>query len=1031
MENDVFIPSWMKNEDKRSTSAPSDEFVPSWMNKSEEVLETPAAQVSDKELEELSKAQHESTRREDGSYSLPGDTIQEWGTEVYTPEPQSVGTAKESNKSFSENVRSVGQAALGPALGGIVSDVAGGLWNAPRNVVETGLMVREALTGRTGDVDAFNEAVPNYRAREDDGVGQILTTGTELLSGVGAGLKAGQVGAEALKLGSKGTKAAAGTGALVGEAAAIDESSDTLVFGENALSGLNISPGSVLAQDNQGSRGIAKKIDIMIDSMAAGAAVKYGARAGEFISRNLLSMGDSLVTYLNTARREDKIAKEAIYKMADISPLSTEKEVIEKMQRLSDNIFSNNNLMKDIVEKNPEFLDTLPENEKARILETLNIQRDAARSLENAGASPASIDAARGIRKGVQEGSDKAGVTIRENLAEPVRRLETQMDEIYQSGRGNIDDTAAAVRTEAEEKSQRYLDEGQRVRDEFEARKDSVNELTKDSPELKSRVDSISKGVDLDTGKSVRSSSEELAASSREASKKADETYREALKDIPDDIYVDKDEIIKIMNENEKLVDHLGDKFKSAVFDEDNPLYKELLEDGSKSVTRAIDMIERTGNGTYKDIEDLQKIRKIIREDPKAAYPQYEAQLQKADDAYKAWADINKQGSVRDFRESGKDFKFQEVDRNVQDLKITKDVAKDAYKAEHLRKTLETIGKENSVDKAIMDLAFERIRSQTNKTGDVSLKSLVDSVKQIEKGTLSQKAQADLNDVLTSLRDRQVGLKAEEKLVRRAETEAKQKSSKVFRNDFKEFFKDTSEGLKPRGNSKKAFDELFSNDDNLYKVEDVISAVRKDGTKEASAGLKAGYIDSFNKKFIDKSKEGASRAKSEDIDQMIKYGEEIFKDDKGTMLLLRTLADEAGAASKSQTADALRLGKSSKEARAAILKGMSNLVTMWYGPLSRTGARVNTVSSRLADLFHPEETSRFLAELVSDTADNGELSKRISKFLNEIVDDNANANSFEKLKEIGGFMTKAHLRTPEEIDEFFDHKFGKTPLRDR
>ena len=330
-----------------------------------------------------------------------------------------------------------------------------------------------------------------------------------------------------------------------------------------------------------------------------------------------------------------------------------------------------------------------------------------------------------------------------------------------------------------------------------------------------------------------------------------------------------------------------------------------------------------------------------------------------------------------------------------------------------------------------MDLAFERIRSQTNKTGDVSLKSLVDSVKQIEKGTLSQKAQADLNDVLTSLRDRQVGLKAEEKLVRRAETEAKQKSSKVFRNDFKEFFKDTSEGLKPRGNSKKAFDELFSNDDNLYKVEDVISAVRKDGTKEASAGLKAGYIDSFNKKFIDKSKEGASRAKSEDIDQMIKYGEEIFKDDKGTMLLLRTLADEAGAASKSQTADALRVGKSSKEARAAILKGVANLVTMRYGPLSRTGARINTVSSRLADILHPEDTSKFLAELVSDTAEGGELSKRISGFLSEIASDKANADSSKKLREIGNLLVKSNLRTPTEVDEFFDYRYGDSLLKDR
>lgn len=1023
MNNDVFIPSWMQDEEKRSTSAPSEEFTPSWLNEDKVPEATPEAV----EVLEGTPSKYEQM----GSYSLPGDKIEEWGSEqVYTPEPRTHGTAKESNQSFSENVRSVGQTVLGPALGGIVSDMAGGLWNAPRNVVETGLMVREALTGRTGDVDAFNEAVPNYRAREDDGVGQILTTGTEILSGIGAGAKAGRAGAEALNLGSKGTKAAVGTGAIVGEGAAVDEDSDTIAFGENSILGLGINPGSILAEDNQGAKGLAKKLDIMVDSMAAGAAVKFGTQVGGQILSKSKNVAQTFFQYFNKTTREDNLAAEALFKMADILPTDTEEVVLKKMQGLGDYVFNNNNLMKEVFEKNPDILDSIPANERAKILETLDIQRDVARSLESAGASPASIDAARGIRKGVQEGSERSAVEVREGLAKPVNRLETQMDEIYQSGRGNMDDAAEAVRTEAQEKSQRYLDEGQKIRDEFESRKDSVRELTKDSPELKSRVDSISKNVDLDTGKSVRSSSEELAESSREASKKADETYKNALKDIPDEIHVDKDEIIKIMNENETLVNHLGETFKKAVFDEDNPLYKELLEDGSKSVTRAIDMIERTGNGTRKDIEDLQKIRKIIREDPKAAYPEYADQLKKADDAYKAWADVNKQGSVRDYRDSGRDFKFQEVDRNVQDMKITKDVAKDAYKADHLRKTLETIGKEGSVDKAVMDIAFERIRSQTNKTGDVSLKSLVDSVKQIEKGTLSPKAQSELNDVITSLRDRQAGLKAEESAVRKAETKARSQSAKVFRTDFKEFFKDTSDGMKPRGNSKKAFDDLFSNDDNVYKVQDVIQAVQKDGTKEASQGLKAGYIDSFKKKFIDQSKEGASRARSENIDEMLKYGDEIFKDEKGTMTVLRALSEEAGAASKSQTADALRVGRSSKESRAAILKGVANLVTMKYGPLSRTGARINTVSSRLADILHPEDTSKFISELVTDTAEGGRFSKELDKMISKVIADKSVVDNPSLYKEFAAYLTKSNLRTPSEIDEFFDYRFKDSLLQD-
>lgn len=1021
-----YVPSWMRDEEQNSSTikttpkvSESDEYVPSWLKEDSKESSIPASPKAEEIIAEAPKENPYEGR----SYSLPGDDFSE-EVNAYNaeenPETIPLTGAQESNKKFSENVRNVASY-MGPA-GEVISDIAGGLWNAPRNVAETALMVREALTGRSGDVDSFNKAVPTYRPQEGDTTGEILTTGTELLSGVGAGLKVGRAASEVAGLGGKTAKAVTGSGALVGEAAAVDEDSSTLVAGENSLFGLGINPGSIAASDNQGAKGLAKKIDIMADSMAAGAAVKFGAEVGGLLMNRTASISKSIFQYFNKTSRESNIADEAIFKMADIQPTDTQEEVLKKVQQLGDSIFDNNNLAKQVFDDNPDILASLPKETQDEIYSKLNIQRDVARSLEESGASAQSIDAARGIRKSAQAGDNSAAVGIRENLAEPLTRLERETQEISLRGRGQVDEAAASVRTEADLRSQQYLDDAQEMRDAFETRKDSVKELTKDSPELKSRVDDITKTVDLDVGRSTRASSEELASASREASTKADETYKSALNDIPDDIQVDKARISEILKANPELTPRLGDEFIRSVTDE-APMYKNVLESGSKSVKRAIDAIERTGNGTRKDIEDLMTIRSIIRDEPKAAYPEYAKQLKEADDAYKVWADTNKQGSVAEFRESGKVNKFQEVNRNVQDLKISKDVAKDAYKAEHLREALRTVDKEGLVDKHILDRAFENLRSKTNKTGDISLRDFVAEVKSLEKGSLSQAKQAELQDVLTSLRDRQAGLKGEEKLVRQAETKAKQSSARVFRNDFKEFFTDTADGYKPRGNSRKAFSEVFSGD-NPYKVDDVISAVQKNGTKEAKDGLKAGYIESFNKNFINEGKEGVQRAGSfESLEDTLKHGEKVFADAPEVMVLLRSLAEESSKAARSQTGEALKIGKSTTEISRAVLKGVANLVTMRYGPLSRTGARINTVSSRIADLIHPEDTQKFLAELMTDTAKGGEFDKRLSKFIADIKKDKINVENPSYYKEFAKYLTKANLRTPEEINEFFDYRF--------
>lgn len=991
----------------------------------------------------------------------PAKDIMQPGTEV-------APVSNPLNKPLSEHIRDVGDIITDPVKivapglaaqrdkdmkrvmghefgdNGIVGDALGGVFNTPRNLAETGLAVADTLSGGK-TAESFNEAVPRYEPKPDSKLGQTVTIGTEMIGPGGAANKL----FDGLELTQKAiTKAPKIMNYLVrpvvdavGGVAGITPNTDGLLVGEDGYFG-SVGDKAELG-DGSGQKIVKQKIDLAADALVTGAPVAFtfglGAK-GVALSRDLIF---SRFTNLFTKQGQDsEIARSVLTQLGKITPDMDDNQIIQEFEKVVQTINApeNKNLRDQLYGKiTPEELAQLTPEQQA----ALDVKRDTVSAFE-LGQNPNDLSAVSNARS-MREGAIRQGAPdVEASLARPVKAADDYNELLNKQagGRDAADEAAAVVQQSGRDDAQRIQQSTDDTTAALEAEHKDLSKVVQDDPfgqkvadlgtDVNVNVDKASKDLKTKIGGNLNQKFEadtkqlnDLSDSAAASGAKVDE---EALNDAGNTVL------------SQNTLDPNDQKILQAFVDGESNDHGELFK-MTPAITRRIN--ELMNNGKSNQAGPLMRLRDVINNPIGDG-----EEVAKFRAFYKdQWAPNYKDGIGSDYANLYKDTTRMNKETGIADVQkpfdkesgtnriVDKAVDDDAY-VKQLYGLLDSPEAGHSADDVgslIVARSMTDVQKTINRTGKFGPEDFDKVVATLEQnGTalsnVSPTQAKRINDLATKVRDRKIELSGLKKEVDDIVKQNNKAQERIFGKELRPFFKEGEfSGYDDVSNGYEAFDKLMTdtaqakNAAGKTKLDRVIDRVNASDNEVAKEGLQAAWSNSFRDKFFGVADDatGTSKVKTSFVakekvgkNELLVVGDKIFKDKPGVMTTMKALVEEADRVSKARSSTSHVVMDSRKIAQEG--QGAFKLVTNFlFGPLSRTGSRVNSAGTKILARSDPEGyINKTMSAIL---ADPDEFNKIVMPFIQREKEKAANM-SIDDMKKLVRWTVNAGVKTSQEAE---------------
>jgi uncharacterized protein (DUF1778 family) len=847
------------------------------------------------------------------------------------------------------------------------ANIAGGvLYNAPRNLASTGLAVADYATERMfgfnpGRAESFEATVPEYEP-ENFG-GNVVTGIAEVGAGVAGGLKAGSAVIKNAPQAIKGLSAL-----ILGEAGGVatsDIDTETIIL--------------EIGKDDNGSfdeQLLNRRLNLLTEAMILTKAGELAIRGGA-ATLDIVKAG---VRRLNAIGNEEAIAKEIaddlLNTLIDIRPTDTPADIARKKREIAD-----------ILDKHGvvQYGD-------------VTVTRDSMTAIEKGLPDGRSRDLA--YARGMRQGTDSPELEAR--LAEPSKKAEETLFELETKAGGPAKANELAEQIQTDVKGQ-IKDAGKKV-SQTQRRllntEKSLEDLLKNDVELGSMLKRLGDktNIDISTGKNVKAN--QILEKINKASEKMTKKKNDLFDAIPSNATVD---VETIMTKYDEIKDMLPTEFKDKfelLFDAAEGM-DEFAEVNFNALVKLVDFDMQNAIGKARNsgefaTADVLKDFKTDLIDRQLDFFINTGQDDVANAALAAkryyseeYAPFWRDGRLEDLQYLARENRLRPQDMAVKQRDVLTKTLSDDSAPEYTQAIYDLMSRSDAdaSQKLLSDYVLSDVTSTAqsiiNRKGKFSTDEVNSLVGRLEKFVpILNKADPTqakrFNKLVDAIRTKEFSAEELTKQLKQFEGDKANLEKELF-NKYGDFFTDYGLDKIPR-RGEEAWVDIFKDKDILPKLPDIIKQAKKNKNLD---GLRAAYSKQFKDQlFRAQEMQGGAKKlnpmKDEDLDRFYQIGDELYKNTPEVMEAVKGLIGEATSLSRNiggKTVPGIDTSSFRKKA-----SGVADFViTMVWGPLNRTGARIRSASGRILNATDPSDIAKKITgEIMSNPEEFSRLARQLA-----------------------------------------------------
>lgn len=862
------------------------------------------------------------------------------------------------------------------------TSIAGGLMNAPKEALTTGLAVNETIDRMSDPHDLSVDLLPdNAAAIVDQTMPEYKTSGTmdALTTEVAQAGVGGAIGAKAmvktLKNLPRAIKWAAGVLAAEGGAVAtVDQDATGVLFGEkeNPEDILPVWGGIALDENGDYNEELVKKrlnqlADAFIIAKGGEKIAKTGAAVGKFM---VDVIGTPIDTFLRKSPKEQAIVREMADTIQGWHDNMTPEEQFHWRMKMADQIEQHSRIK---AETGVEGIDDV------------DIRRDTMTAAEKALPQPPAGDkqayrdyvAQKAKLNSLRTGQKGKGSSeLEAATGMPARELEglnTQTEIVFGGDEG-----VEAAREGIQETGFKQVD----------AEKELVDRVDTKLTDAKKGVDSLIEGdetfgqlpregdvkldVDEQTRRVADRTVDEIDIEGVERTKQKNLLYGA----IPDDARVGTASLNDAIEKALPALDDtmraklgsLGDNFKKL----DEFANFELQD----AITKAADA------GEFQKAKLLRGLKKNINEeqlDYLAASGDGPARdaAQRARDYYKnEYAPYFREGVGEEIQDISRAKKMNKPGEYRRDTRTALGKTITDPNAEELTGKVYDLLEKKGNGKLLGDYAIGRVATKAqkiiNKNGKLTAAEIDELGAELDTfaPVFKKAGQTErLEAFRTKLRDKNMSVEELSKNLEEVKKTAKVVEEQVLGEDLKDFFQRSGTGFKAAEDGYTIFNKIM---DDPQRVSELEGLARRAGSEGGLAkdGMKAAFGRWSKEKFFKAGRDAGGaplvneQVYGKNFEHMMKVGKAILGDEHAPLLeVQKLLMKEAGEMSLSETQRAFRLGDVGAQDKG-MRDATATIITFAFGTLDRMGARIRAASGRAITKLSKSDQAREIMDIM-------------------------------------------------------------------
>lgn len=850
-----------------------------------------------------------------------------------------------------------------------VERAIGGLWNAPRETLETAVALRDTLSGAEtleGLEEVLDVVWPRYKAGSDAQgmIGDIIQEGAGFAAPAGGAMKIGQKVFNQIKSKLVRNTVKAGSVELAG-VAGMDKDSEAMILDVFGTDG----------EGNYSEERAVQKINLALEGLALAKGIELTGKSATVIGRLAKDyLIDPLTTIGSKDKMEETVVRDALDSFINHEPGET---------------------LLDRAKKYTEIIDAIERGKVPEVKSGIEgvsdpkLHRDTMKALEEGTDDSKMTARARAFRSGVEgKGSPDLEEAISRSSREGDRYL-TEGEQAFGGSKSRAE-TRSSVQDSISNDTDEYFRDVDRANKKVLESEEGIRSLIKDDPELGKIVTELGDRLDIRLGSRVRDKATDIVETLQRASELMTAEKNRLYNRIPETAIVNREDYLNAIGDVDDL---LSDSFRKKL-GEAGTSFKKLhnlmvSNDFNKMISAA------KNNKMFDDVARLREFKQRVTDD------QLDYLILKGDNTtapivreareyfMKEYAPYWRNNpTLQDIQTYSRELREPEVIVRSRE-KLLRTLS-DTNKAEYTQGISDALGTDEGgrnagllLDYAMGDVALDAQRMiNASKDGSLSPDQIVSLSKKLEEYVpIFEKHEGQvtrINNFLNKLKDKswsteqlKVDLKNLEETAKKAEKSLQQKVPSFYKKDLLD-----QKGT-PRTDDSEIFKSVFKNPEELDEV------LKRNKNPE---GLKSAYFNELSDSLFstDPKKQGLAGEKglkpldSKTRDALFEAGDKVFKDTPEVMSAVRAVFREvqnsrAGAVRKSSVFD-------SSEVRKGAGQGADFIITLIWGPLSRAGARIRSATGRtLAALDDQKQIKTILENITSNPEEFSRIAKRITE----------------------------------------------------
>ena len=562
-------------------------------------------------------------------------------------------------------------------------------------------------------------------------------------------------------------------------------------------------------------------------------------------------------------------------------------------------------------------------------------------------------------------------------------------------GRDTVEQGRKAIMQSADDDVANYTSEVTRLEDDITKKSRDVNDVVATDPMLKNVVGDAEQGYQLDLGKRVDDTVDEVGSQFHENYGKRVDKSRELYESYKGDgakadMKSFRDAYKTVQEFVPKDIKDLISKADGSYYYLKNVVYPELSD-------HADDLFKGNQGRVGKKIRGLAD--NIKKEQEAALLDEGEGvatmtQSNEADDFFKSDVAPYRQGTAGELVKIGKQSFRNKPDGTKEilkpdELKVkTRETLRGTFdnprRAEYTKRVFELVDDPKLKGDYVLGNIAEKISDTITSKGvdAVDMGSLAKEIRQyypmLEPDQIKR-----LEGFLTGVTDKRGKIKELQTVLKQVTDETAGAKKQIRDVELKNFFDE--EGLQV-SNADDAFGQYFGDKDGVNKIKQLMNRMRSRNDPELGDSMKSAYAEYMKRKLWNTGVGPAGEKRVNETllkdlgsgdNKLLEMGDVIYGRDSTMMKMYRGLLDEVASSGNVTGAKKMPMSPVNKDDLEA-KKGIDLVITQIFGQLSRAGARIRsgvgnvisgnssknmTLEARAFVMANPEEAAKLIDEI--------------------------------------------------------------------